>query len=245
MLHRVLAVALAAGLLVGLAVAVLQHFVTTPLILAAEVYEDAEPAAPVVASQSGHGAPEHSHGAAAAPPTGAQEAEWKPADGLARTAFTGLATVATAMGFSLILLAGMLAAGDDIAARTALGWAAAAFVATGLAPAVGLAPTLPGSELGPLLARQAWWVGTALATGASLWMFVRAKSMVLKLAGVPLLLLPHILGAPISIAKASKVPAELAASFASASLMVQAVLWILCGLAVGVIWEWLNTKRTA
>ena len=65
MIHRVLMVGLLAGLLAGLVVATLQHFVTTPLILQGEVYEKAE-------SHDGM----------------ADMDEWKPADGIQRTAFT-------------------------------------------------------------------------------------------------------------------------------------------------------------
>ena len=39
MLHRILFAALVAGVVGGLATAVLQHFTTTPLILEAEKYE--------------------------------------------------------------------------------------------------------------------------------------------------------------------------------------------------------------
>src|SRR5271154_6099167 len=98
MIPRVLMVGLLAGLLAGLLVATLQHFVTTPLILAGEVYESAEaPAA------DGHDM--------------AGMSDWKPADGIERTAFTSVATIATSAGFALILLAGMLASGDKITVK--------------------------------------------------------------------------------------------------------------------------------
>ncbi len=66
----------------------------------------------------------------------ADMSDWKPADGIQRTAFTSVATIATAAGFALILLAGMLASGDEITVRKAFGWSLAAFVATGLAPSL-------------------------------------------------------------------------------------------------------------
>ena len=43
MITRVLATGLLAGFLAGAAIAALQNFTTTPLILAAEVYENASP----------------------------------------------------------------------------------------------------------------------------------------------------------------------------------------------------------
>ena len=240
MLNRLLAACLLAGLLAGLAVAALQHFVTTPLILAAEIYEapgaaaPAAPLPPVIQHPGGH-----THSAEAGAP------EWKPADGLQRTAFTSLATIAAATGFAMILLAAMLLSGDKISPRMAFGWAVCGFAATGLAPALGLAPLLPGSAAGPLEARQVWWLATALATAGGLWLLLRHKNPLLWIAGAALVLAPHMLGAPHEAAFESRAPAELAARFVAASLAVQAALWMLSGLAAGAAWVWLDGRKTA
>ena len=220
-MHRVLTVGLLAGLLAGLVVATLQHFVTTPLILQGEVYEAQQ-------TTGGHDM--------------ADMDQWKPADGIERTAFTSIATIATAAGFALILLAGMLVAGDPITARMAFGWAVAAFIATGLAPALGLAPELPGSAAGPLLERQVWWIGTAIATGAALWLFLRSSTVLPKVIAVALLALPHLIGAPEAATFESKAPAELAAHFVAASLTIQAALWILPGVLAGALWTRLERR---
>ena len=92
--------------------------------------------------------------------------EWAPADGAERILYTSTATIAASIGFAFLLIAGMLLAGDTINERTALAWAAAGFVVTGLAPAVGLSPELPGMPAADLFARQGWWVLTAVAHGA-------------------------------------------------------------------------------
>jgi cobalt transporter subunit CbtA len=237
MLHRVFLVALLAGLTAGLIVAGLQHFTTTPLILKAEVYEKgASAAAGEVASATAFHArvvfaqttDDHSTH---------QRVEWTPADGFERTAYASLATIGTAIGFALILLAGMIAAGDPIDARRALGWGAAAFLATGLAPAMGLAPELPGSAAGDLAARQVWWISTAAATGLALWLFVRTSGSWAKVVGMLFLIAPHIVGAPDAEAFASRVPAELAAKFAVASLGTQATLWLTAAYFAGLFWS--------
>jgi cobalt transporter subunit CbtA len=225
MIHRVLSVGLLAGLLAGLLVATLQHFITTPLILKGEVYEAQQEAAPAA---DGHDM--------------AGMDDWKPADGIQRTAFTSIATIATSAGFALVLLAGMLVSGDAITVRTAFGWSLAAFVATGLAPSLGLAPELPGSAAGPLLARQLWWLGTAISTGLALWLFIRSTTVTPKVIAVALLAAPHLIGAPQPIAFESKAPAELAAHIAAASLTIQAALWILSGLAAGALWMHFNKR---
>ena len=226
MLARVLSVGLLAGLLAGLLIAVLQQVTTTPLILLAETYEkesSASVAAPAPGAPKEHDHAAHDHG-------------WKPADGLPRFFYTGVATVATAIGMSFLLLAGMIFAGDPIDERRALAWAIAGFVATGLAPAAGLAPELPGSGAGALLARQAWWIATAVATAFALWTFLRSERPIARLVAVVVLLAPHVIGAPPPHALESKVPAEIAAQFAALSLVVQGLLWALAGIAVGRLW---------
>lgn len=236
MLTRVLSVGLLAGLIAGLLIAVLQQVTTTPLILIAETYEAPPAAAPSAAPAKGHDHAGHDHG-------GHDHGDgWKPGDGLPRLAFTALATVATAVGVAFLLLAGMIFAGDAIDERRALGWALAGFVATGLAPAAGLAPELPGSAAGALVARQAWWIATAVATGGALWLLLRVEAPLAKVAGVVLLLAPHVIGAPHPPAFESRVPAELAAHFAALSLIVQGLLWALVGLAVGLLWPRLAAR---
>jgi cobalt transporter subunit CbtA len=227
MLTRVMSVGLLAGLVVGLLIAVLQQVTTTPLILLAETYEkqgDAASTAQAAAGTGkGHDHAAHDHG-------------WKPADGMPRFFFTSVATIATAAGLSFLLIGGMILAGDTIDERRALAWSIAGFVASGLAPAAGLAPELPGAAAGDLVARQIWWAATAVATALALWAFLRMENPVARLGAIVLLLAPHVIGAPHPHALESKVPAEIAAQFAALSLVVQGLLWALAGIAVGFLW---------
>jgi len=249
MITRVLAVGLLAGLCAGLAVSALQSFTTTPIILAAEVFENAEEAkadsAALGAGADRIFAPDqprlilvhgdtHSEGGSAQSNT----EEWAPQDGMERTVFTSVATIATAIGFALIILAGMLFSGDVITEQRAMAWAAAGFVAAGLAPAVGLSPELPGMAAAGLPGRQEWWIATVLCTAVALWLFLRSDNNWLRLLAVPIVLAPHIWGAPhLAESHESGVPAELAAQFAATSLAVQATLWILTGFFVGFLWH--------
>lgn len=244
MLKKVLLVGLLAGLAAGLAMAVLQHFTTVPLILAAEVYESGE-AAPAVHD---HGAHDHGAqapgaedpGAAAGPAADAGHAHgvgaWSPADGLERTLSTSAATIVSAIGFALVLVAVLLVAGEEITAMTALAYAAAGFASTGLATALGLAPELPGSAAADLVERQTWWIGTAAATAVGLYLLLRAPRAWAKPVGVLILVAPHVIGAPQAEGYASLAPAELAAHFAATSLVVHAALWLMVGASVGLIW---------
>ncbi|MBX9947184.1 MAG: CbtA family protein [Reyranella sp.] len=227
MLSRILSVGLLAGLVAGLLIAALQQVTTTPLILAAETYEKpVEVSAAPKAPHSHHGTEAHSHGDG-----------WKPADGLPRFFFTAVTTVATAIGVAFVLIAIMVFAGVPIDEGRALAWAIAGFVACGLAPAAGLAPELPGAASGDVVGRQLWWVGTAIATAVGLWGFLRAgHHPAVRLGAIVLLLAPHFIGAPHAHEFESKVPAEIAAQFTALSLVVQALLWTLVGVGIGMLW---------
>jgi cobalt transporter subunit CbtA len=239
MYTRVFAVGLLAGLLAGLLVALLQTYTTTPIIIEAERFENAIAPAPN-AALNGFGEARlilvHSGHDETANAT--EASEWAPADGLERTLFTSIATIGTAVGFAMILLAGMLAAGDKITEQTAMLWGAAGFVAAGLAPAVGLAPEIPGLVAADLIQRQQWWIMTAAITAVAIWLFLRGQSPWLRLLAIPVLLAPHVWGAPhVALDAATRVPAELAARFAAVSLAVQAILWIATGFFVGFFWQ--------
>ena len=248
MIQRVLKAGFLAGLVVGLAIAVLQHFTTSQLIFQGEVYEKAahhhhaalnSPALPIVLV--------HDHGtnAAASEPEEEEDEGWQPAKGWQRVTATSIATIATSIGYALILIAAMVAAGVPIAPRTAFLWGIAAFAATSLAPALGLSPELPGSAAAPLLSRQVWWVATALSTAAGIFVLARLEYTTAKMLAIALIVLPHLIGAPKPPNFKSTAPAELAAQFASTSLVVSAVLWALLGLAVGYAWQRVARQQAA
>lgn len=235
MISRVLQVGLLAGLVAGLALAVLAHFTTVPIILAAEVFE-AQGAATAPALHD-HAAGEQAHAPAGHDHGHGDAAAWSPADGLERTLSTSVATLVSTVGFALMLLAAMLVAGETITPATALAYAAGGFAATGLATGLGLAPELPGSAAADLVARQAWWLGTAAATAVGLWLVLKARTPAIRLAGLALIVAPHLIGAPEPVGFASTAPAELAARFASVSLAVHAAMWAVVGWSVGALWQ--------
>ncbi|MBG0810623.1 CbtA family protein [Methylosinus sp. H3A] len=246
MIQRLLAVGLLAGLLAGLAVAALQNVTTTPLILAAEVYETAAEQAHGGAAAHDHAAHEHTgHEHTTHEHTTHEHAPaWEPAPGLERTAATSVATSVTAVGYAFVLLALMLLSGETIEPKRAALWGACAFASTGLATSLGLAPELPGSAAGDLATRQLWWLATAASTGAGLFALLRVERPVVKALGVALLIAPHLIGAPQPPAPESTAPAELAARFAAASLAIHALTWILVGAAVGFVWRFLGQRAS-
>lgn len=213
--RRVLLAGILAGLVAGIVATGLQALRVSPLILAAEVYETA--------------APLHDH-------DGAEAGAWEPAEGLERAAFTLLANLVVASGFGLLLAAGFawrhIASGSPPSLRVGLLWGLAGFVTFSLAPAFGLPPAPPGSLVAGLAARQTWWLLTVAATGSGLCFATWARSWRLKLLALPLLALPHLIGAPAAPPGESGVPLSLAREFAIASLATAAMFWIVLG-AIG------------
>ncbi|MGE0240271.1 MAG: CbtA family protein [Parvibaculaceae bacterium] len=229
MIGRVILAALLAGIAAGLFYGVIQHVRLTPLILEAEKYETAG---------DGH---THDHGAAttttttteqtAAPAAepAAEEEAWGPADGAERTFYTFLASVVAGAGFAALLAGVSLLSGVRITPRNGLLWGLAGFLAVHLAPAAGLAPELPGMPAADLAARQAWWIGTIVATGAAIWLFTQRNETWAKVAAVILVALPHIIGAPQPPTHESGVPAGLSAEFAANTLAAAVLLWLMIG----------------
>lgn len=220
--QRIFFAAVLSGLAAGLAMSALQQWKAAPLILVAEAYEAAAPA--------------HEHADAAARADGhVHDPEaWAPQDGLERTSFTVLANILTSIGFALLLAAVSVLSGIGITARNGALWGLGGFIAFQLAPAVGLPPELPGMAAAELGARQLWWWGTALSTGAGLLAVAKFRNSAATGLAVLLILVPHIIGAPqLAAEHASAVPALLASSFAAATLATSAVFWLLSGPLLG------------
>jgi cobalt transporter subunit CbtA len=151
------------------------------------------------------------------------------------TVFFGLVYVAYAM----ILVAGFGLArtyGKTITAREGLLWGVAGFAAFQLAPAMGLAPELPGTLAADLGARQVWWWGTAAATATGLGLLGYGRSLVTTLIAVALLAAPHLIGAPELEGFSGVAPPEVAGAFSARVLGVGLAVWALMGWVAGFVW---------
>lgn len=248
MIRNLFAAALLAALCAGLVTAGLQHFRVTPLILHAETFEGegghshgAEP----VAAEHAHaeGTPEHSHDAVAT--TAAEPEEWAPQDGFERTAYTTLATVLAAAGFALLIGAVSMFSGIPISFANGFLWGIAGFITFSLAPAYGLAPELPGMPAADLGARQLWWVGTAIATGAAILLLAKTRAGWAFAVAIALVAAPHIIGAPASPDEPSAVPAHLATEFAAITLGTSLVFWLILGTVFGKLNDVFATRKVA
>jgi len=201
-LKRLLWPALFASLIAGAAISLAQQAFVIPLILQAELIE---------AGSSAH----HAVGAAVQA-------------GMERTGYTVLFNWLTAFGYAL-LLAACFAWTRTTSWRTGLLWGVAGFASFALAPALGLSPELPGSHAADLTARQTWWIGTALASSAGLACVFLVRRRPIKVIGVVLIALPHLIGAPVAPEGDSAVPAEMTRAFVAGSLGQSLLMWLLLG----------------
>ncbi len=232
--QRLFFAVLLAGLISGAAMAALQQWRVVPLIIAAEAYEGAE--APAAHTHE-EGTPAHDDTAAAAPAHEHGDDEWMPADGLERTFYTVASGLFAALGFAFVLSAASVLTGFEVTARNGVLWGLTGFAVFQFAPAFGLPPELPGMPAADVVARQIWWWGTAAATATAIYGMAKFQNIAAVAAGIVLIAVPHIIGAPQPADHASSVPAPLAAAFAANTLVVGLSFWLILAPLYGALAE--------
>lgn len=224
--RNIVLAAMIAGLVSGLLLTAMQSFATIPLIVHAETFEGGEAEA-----DHSHDAA-HSHDGAAADHHHDPEA-WMPADGFERFFYTAAANILAGIGFALVLLTAAEALGGLKGWRSGLTFGLAGFLAFSLAPGLGLPPELPGMPAADLAVRQAWWIATAVCTAAALGLLAYARSPLLAVVAIILLVAPHLVGAPHPASHETAVPADLHARFVAAVLATSLVFWAALGAIAG------------
>jgi len=227
-MQKMFLTALIAGCLAGMFVFAIQSFKLTPLILEAEVYEDADAVKKEAAektSAAAMGMPMHQH----------EEEAWEPANGFERNAYRFIADLGVGVGFALILVGAFSLHGDPMDMKRGVLWGLAGFTIFSLAPGFGLPPELPATMAAALTERQVWWISTALATAFGLYAIVFGRSNAFKAAGLVMMVLPHLIGAP-KPPLGGVVPTELNAEFAAASLATMAMFWVVLGALCGALY---------
>ena len=198
-----------------------------PLILQAESFEKAPPAAEMVHEHAA-GATAHSHDAQA----------WEPEDGWQRVLSTTGGNLVVAVGFAL-MLAGLYTLRAPTRTAQGLLWGLAGYATFVLAPTLGLPPELPGTAAADLTLRQTWWIGTAASTAAGLALIVFGRNWLLKGLGLAILAVPHVIGAPQPELHSMLAPEALEAQFKIASQLTNVAFW----LALGLISAWLFRRN--
>ncbi|MCA0032808.1 CbtA family protein [Mesorhizobium sp. B263B2A] len=237
--RNVVFIAAIAGLVAGVVLACMQAYATVPLILKAEVYEQAggghhhDHAAPTAADANAMSTAAPAPAETAAP--AAEDEGWTPADGFERFGFSVLANIVTGIGFALVLVAVSEFAGGIGNWRQGVFWGLAGFAVFTLAPGLGLPPELPAMPAAELLPRQIWWVSTVAATAIGLGLIAFRKSLPLAILGVALIVAPHIVGAPQPDSFETPIPEGLHHQFVVAVTVTNLVFWLVLGAVVGVV----------
>lgn len=233
MLIRVLLAAIAAGLIGGVFATAAQAVRVTPLVIAAEAYENAPAAQHQHGTSGADSAHVHSGGEQ---PVGGQvreESGWTPANGVERTLYTLMTNMLIGAGYALLVTAAIVLTNQPADMRHGLVWGLAGFVIFVLAPNLGLPPELPGTAAAALEARQLWWLATVVCTGAGLAIFAFKRHFLWVALGVALIAAPHVWGAPKPALHESLVPASLAVEFVTASIATAFVFWLFLGGVLG------------
>ena len=263
MLYRLLATGLISGAVAGVVMTVAQMFLVAPLIFEAEQYEDTGSAAAQVAAAATQAGPAvshshdnglthahtgggaaHGHGEEAVGASGAVHVHrdasahthdaWQPEDGFERTGFTLLAN----------LLAG-IAFGRAITVTQGMFWGTAGFLSFALLPSLGLPPELPGAAAGALQDRQVWWLATAFVSAGGLAALVLGAGWMTRIAGIVVLLAPHIIGAPHAPnGEVGLAPPELAAHFVASSLFTSLVMWLVLGATIAYVMARMDARQS-
>lgn len=227
MIKRIAQTAGFTGLLAALLLTLLQSFWVSPLILQAETFEKSEPVAV------------HEHAAGVAAHTHDAEA-WEPEDGWQRVVSTTGGNLVVAVGFAL-MLAGLYTLRAPTKTSQGLLWGLAGYATFVLAPTMGLPPELPGTAAADLASRQMWWIGTAASTAVGLSLIAFSRHWLMKILGVAILAVPHVIGAPQPQVHSMLAPEALEALFKIASQLTNVVFW----LALGLISAWLFRRKSA
>ncbi|MGU9824405.1 CbtA family protein [Pseudomonas sp. Larv2_ips] len=228
MIKRIAQTAGFTGLLAALLLTLLQSFWVAPLILQAETFENAPAAAEVVPHVHAEGAAAHTHDAEA----------WEPENGWQRVLSTTGGNLVVAVGFAL-MLAGLYTLRAPTRTAQGLLWGLAGYATFVLAPTLGLPPELPGTAAADLAQRQIWWIGTAASTAAGIALLVFGRNWLLKVLGVAILAVPHVIGAPQPEVHSMLAPEALEAQFKIASQLTNVAFW----LALGLISAWLFRRN--
>lgn len=261
MIRHMLTSAAGAGLAAGILAAGLHFVFVQDLILTGETYESGAAvhfggvAAPAAGpdqtgpDQAGKDQAGKDQGDAAAQDHGTQgeaaqdNGPESGGGGLPRDVLTFALYVLLQVAYALLLVAGFALArlfGQAVTARQGLLWGIAGFAAVQMAPSMGLAPELPGAFAADLSARQLWWWGTVVATAGGLALIGYGRGVAMAAAGVALIALPHLIGAPLPEGFRGTAPPELAGAFAARVLGVGLAVWAVLGWVAGRLWAQTN-----
>jgi len=230
---RIAAAVLVSGVLAGALLTAVQQVQVSKIILQAEVYEEAAQAATAAAGHdhstetSAIRSHEHDHEADA----------WEPANGVERTGYTVLANISMAIGFALFLAAAICVSGRQVGWRSGLLWGAAGYLVFSWRRRSVCRRKCRARRPRRCMTDNCGGCLAAGSTALGLGIFVYARHRLLKLLGLVLLLVPHLVGAPQPEVHASAAPESLALAFIQATAIANAVFWLALGGLTGFFYK--------
>jgi cobalt transporter subunit CbtA len=221
--RQIVAVAAIAGLGAGLLTALAHYYTTLPLIAEAELFWHSLTSQQIVV---GAGAVDLIR----------QQAEWQPVGMFERFARTAFKDLGQGLGFAFVLTAVFMALNQAQTWRTGAYWGLAGFAALGLAPAVVLAPELPGMVFADPLARQIWFAVTAMFTAGGIAILVfRRRNIWMGLLAVAMIIAPHAYGAPpwpnYALSK------DLVWSYIASDVGTALLFWVILGASTAILYQ--------
>ena len=85
-----------------------------------------------------------------------------------------------------------------------------------------------------LTARQTWWIATAAATAGGLCLLAFRSTAWAAVLGLALIVLPHLIGAPLAPESHSDVPAALSHRFIVVVTLTSLLFWALLGVSTSI-----------
>lgn len=156
-----------------------------------------------------------------------------------RNLLTTVFMVIIYVSYGLLLVAGFGIAeafGRKIGPQEGLLWGLAGFAVFQLAPAMGLAPELPGTIAAELGLRQIWWWMTVACTGTGLALLAYGRHWAAFALAGAFLAVPHVIGAPEALGYFGVAPTELGAIFSARVLGTAMAVWACLGWFAGSAW---------
>ena len=180
------------GIIAGTLYGIFQQIQISPIIYAAEVFEISD-GSDVVAPEGHDHADGQSH----------SHEGWSPEDGFERILSTLIANILIAMAFSILLISFMAlhnlkSSKPPINWKTGILWGMGLMLSIFVAPSLmGIHAEIPGTIAASLEHRQIWWISSATATAVGLLILYYGKKAI-KISGLVLLALPHLVGASLT-----------------------------------------------
>ena len=170
-----------------------------------------------------------------------EEEHWKPENGFERLFYTVIANIFLSIGLSFILCAVYLFL-DDLRVEKGIFVGIVGYISFFVLPSLGLEPEIPGTLAAPLHDRQIWWIFTVIVSSVGFIIIFFNKNTFYKLLGVILILIPHIIGAPIPLQEGGTASQKMLYEFINAAYIANGLFWIILALTTMIIFKKLQIK---